>query len=169
MEESILNKLDRLYPSARDAVKQAIEDKMEEMIRRGALHSGIAMKAYAETGMTALQAEIMGLLEKVAALKPGIADWQHVRSSIEQFVDSESKRLYTDACRRWDPGKYPMEEVKRILDDLQRKALTEVDMFVESRIKEIKEERSRRLKATVWDIVKVVAGGLIGYVLARFT
>lgn len=167
MLSDLISKLEVLSSGVDEAVKQATKRNLEEMIERGLLYSGIAMKGYAETGTAVLQTEIMEILGKIAELKPSISEWEKVRNFIKRFVELQCTRIHTEACRIWDPTKYPTEEVTRILVDRQKTVLTEVSIFIESHIKAVREEHSHKQKTIVWDIIKIVIGGIIGYILAR--
>ncbi len=167
MSKSIFIKFNESLPAIIASIKKDTEKQMEDMNRRGILLSGIAIETFIDTGMKSLMNGMIELLKKIATLKPSITEWEEIRSSLKQFSNERRQALYNECCHRWEPRLHPREVIKNKLTDLEKSVLNEADIFIDSYIQSIKEERSNKFNAIIWDIIKVIIGGIIGYILAK--
>lgn len=123
-ERWFIKRFIELLPAVFDTITKEADKKLENFNARGILLSGVAIAGFVEASIKVLQNEMLGLLKKIADLKPNIKDWNKISSQVDELIEERYEWTLEQCKSRWSNINIPIEaaeqETKKELDAVRK-------------------------------------------------
>lgn len=155
-------------------VQGKTQGAMESAVKQVAAQKGMGVRgaqgynAAVHAGLNVISNEIKEVLLEMKKFQPNQRQWEHIRERCKSFVDIQHKEVFRLAAERTFFTNAPSPDNNHLNLWLEN-TLGSVNNFIDAEIASATKIKNNKWEERFWDITKIGIGGILGYIVGKFT
>ncbi|MCK9268490.1 MAG: hypothetical protein M0P14_07255 [Alkaliphilus sp.] len=152
--------LQKILKRAPERINGRLYKILADYAAQNTLHGTPAMKAFIEKGYLSIKEEIINALEKCSLLPKNPKQWNTIRTSAKITLTLQSDSITSKCEKHWSEW-FKKDLIEPFISEVE----SEIDLYIDTKIAEIKTKKSEKKNTLIWDIIKIGIGVVCGYLL----